>query len=116
MLQYYLCYNLTKKIQKGCDMTKHFILNFLSQHKDDFLQKYGVTKIGLFGSYVRGDFIEGSDVDIAIEMLNEKKSLNTFFSLRRELEEAFKLKVDLGMESSLKPIAKERILKEIVYV
>lgn len=97
-------------------MTKTFILDFLAQHKDEFLKKYGVTKIGLFGSYVRGDFKEDSDIDIAIEMLNEKKSLNTFFSLRRELEEAFKLKVDLGIESSLKPIAKEKILKEIVYV
>ena len=97
-------------------MTKTFILNFLSQHKDEFFQKYGVTKIGLFGSYVRDDFKEESDIDIAIEMLSEKKSLNTFFSLRRELEEAFKLKVDLGIESSLKPLAKERILKEIIYV
>jgi len=97
-------------------MTKAFILNFLSQHKDEFYQKYGVTKIGLFGSYVRGDFKEESDIDIAIEMLNEKKSLNTFFSLKRELEDVFKLKVDLGIESSLKPIAKEKILKEIVYV
>ena len=97
-------------------MTKAFILNFLSQHKNDFYNKYGVTKIGLFGSYVRGDFKEESDIDIAIEILNEKKSLNTFFSLRRELEDAFKLKVDLGIESSLKPIAKEKILKEIVYV
>jgi len=97
-------------------MTKAFILNFLAQHKDEFFKKYGVTKIGLFGSYVRDDFKEDSDVDIAIEMLNEKKSLNSFFSLRRELEEAFNLKVDLGIESSLKSIAKEKILKEIIYV
>ncbi len=97
-------------------MTKDFILNFLSQHKDEFLERYGVTKIGLFGSYVRGDFKEESDVDIAIEILNEKKNLNTFFSLKRELETAFNLKVDLGIESSLKPMAKERILKEIIYV
>jgi len=97
-------------------MTKAFILDFLSQHKNEFLQKYGVTKIGLFGSYVRDDFREESDIDIAIEMLNEKKSLSTFFALKRELENAFNLKVDLGIESSLKPIAKEKILKEIIYV
>ncbi|MFA6137996.1 MAG: nucleotidyltransferase family protein [Sulfurimonas sp.] len=97
-------------------MTKTFILDFLAQHKNDFFQKYGVTKIGLFGSYVRDDFKDESDIDIAIEMLNEKKSLSTFFALKRELENAFNLKVDLGIESSLKPLAKERILKEIVYV
>jgi len=97
-------------------MTKTFILDFLAQHKNDFSQKYGVTKIGLFGSYAREDFKEGSDIDIAIEMENDKKSLNTFFSLKRELEEAFNLKVDLGIESSLKAIPKEKIMKEIVYV
>ncbi|MEA2099062.1 MAG: nucleotidyltransferase family protein [Campylobacterota bacterium] len=97
-------------------MTRAFILEFLSQHKEEFLKKYGVTKIGLFGSYARGDFTKDSDIDIAIEMLNDKKSLSTFFALKRELEEIFNLKVDLGIESSLKPIAKERIFKEIVYV
>ncbi|MDD2781177.1 nucleotidyltransferase family protein [Sulfuricurvum sp.] len=97
-------------------MTKTFILDFLAQHKNDFSQKYGVTKIGLFGSYAREDFKDGSDIDIAIEMQNDKKSLNTFFSLKRELEAAFNLKVDLGIESSLKAIAKEKIMKEIVYV
>ncbi|MDQ7044889.1 MAG: nucleotidyltransferase family protein [Sulfurimonas sp.] len=97
-------------------MTKVFILDFLSKHKEEFLTKYGVTKIGLFGSYARNENTQDSDVDIAIEILNEKKSLTNFFSIRRELENAFHLKVDLGIESSLKKIAKERILKEIVYV
>lgn len=97
-------------------MTKTLILEFLSKHKTEYLEKYGVTKIGLFGSYAREESKESSDVDIAIEMLDEKKSLHTFFSLKRELESAFHTKVDLGIESSLKPIARERILKEIIYV
>ncbi len=97
-------------------MTKTFVLDFLKQHKSEYLKKYGVTKIGLFGSYARGESKETSDIDIAIEMLAEKKSLHTFFSLKRELEKAFNTKVDLGIESALKPIAKERIRKEIIYV
>jgi predicted nucleotidyltransferase len=97
-------------------MTKTFILEFLLKHKTEYLEKYGVTKIGLFGSYAREESKKSSDVDIAIEMLDEKKSLHTFFSLKRELENAFHTKVDLGIESSLKPIARERILKEIIYV
>jgi len=97
-------------------MTKAFILNFLSNHKEDFFHKYGVTKMGLFGSYAREEAKESSDIDIAIEMSNEKKSLHAFFSLKRELEKAFSTKVDLGIENTLKPIAKERILKEIIYV
>lgn len=97
-------------------MTKTFVLNFLKQHKSEYLDKYGVTKIGLFGSYAREEAKETSDIDIAIEMLDEKKSLHTFFSLKRELEKAFNVKVDLGIESTLKPIVKERIIKEIIYV
>ena len=97
-------------------MTQAFVLNFLKEHKTRYLKEYGVTKIGLFGSYAREEAKESSDVDIAIEMLAEKKSLSTFFALRRELEKAFHTKVDLGIESALKPIAKERISKEIIYV
>jgi len=96
-------------------MTKALILDFLAKHKNEFKEKYGVTKIGLFGSYARGESTAASDVDIAIEMLNEKKSLHSFFSLKRELEKAFGTKVDLGIESTLKPIAKERILREVIY-
>ena len=97
-------------------MTKDYILNVLSTHKNNFYENYGITKIGLFGSYSRGDQTSDSDIDIAIEMLKEKKTLNTFFSLRRELEDAFKVKVDLGIESSLKVAVKSQILKEIIYV
>jgi len=97
-------------------MTKAFILDFLSSHKDELAQKYGVTKIGLFGSYARDEQREDSDIDIAVEMSNEKKSLRTFFGLKNEMELAFGKKIDLGIESTLKPIAKEYILKEIIYV
>lgn len=97
-------------------MTKAFVLDFLKEHKMQFMKKYGVTKIGLFGSYARGEENVSSDVDIVIEMLTEKKSLSAFFSLKRELETALHTKVDLGIESALKPIAKEYILKDIIYV
>jgi predicted nucleotidyltransferase len=96
-------------------MTKQFILDFLSSHKAELAEKYGVTKIGLFGSYARGDEREDSDIDIAVEMLEERKNLRTFFGLKDEMECVFGKKVDLGIESTLKPIAKEVILKEIIY-
>jgi len=97
-------------------MTKAFILDFLSSHKEELAQKYGVTKIGLFGSYARGDEREESDIDIAVEITHEKKSLRTFFGLKHEIELSLGKKIDLGIESTLKPIAKEYILKEIIYV
>jgi predicted nucleotidyltransferase len=50
-------------------MTKEQILDFLKQHKQEMNDRFGVTKIGLFGSYVRGEEREDSDIDVAIELL-----------------------------------------------
>jgi len=97
-------------------LDKHDILHYLKTHKQEFFDKYGVTKIGLFGSYATQTQHTHSDIDIAIEMVAEKKNLRSFFGLKRELEAAFQKKVDLGIESTLKPAVKMRILKEIIYV
>jgi len=97
-------------------MDKKIILDYLAKNKEIFKEKYGVTKIGLFGSYVRNEQRDDSDIDIAVEMIEEKKTLRTFFGFKQEVELAFGKKVDLGIESTLKPIAKESILKEIIYV
>ncbi|MCF6309081.1 MAG: nucleotidyltransferase family protein [Sulfurimonas sp.] len=96
-------------------MTKEYILNFLKEHKSEFRDKFGVVKIGLFGSYARNEATENSDIDIAVE-LNSENSFRTFFSLLYFLEDNFHKKIDLGIEHSIKPIAKAKILKEIIYV
>lgn len=96
-------------------MDKAFILDFLTKNKTALKESYGVQKIGLFGSYARGDFTDESDIDIAVEIESSKKTLNTFFELKREMERAFGKRVDLGIESTLKPIAKEMIDREIIY-
>ncbi|MBV5277881.1 MAG: nucleotidyltransferase family protein [Campylobacteraceae bacterium] len=97
-------------------MTKAFILNFLNEHKKELNEKYGITKIGLFGSYARDEQTDESDIDLACEMTKEKKTLHTFLQFKREMEAVFGKKVDLGIESTLKPIAREYIQKEIIYV
>ncbi|AFV98023.1 hypothetical protein B649_08555 [Candidatus Sulfuricurvum sp. RIFRC-1] len=97
-------------------MTKAFILDFLTQHKKELNEKYGVVKIGLFGSYARDEQREDSDIDIAVEIVKERKNIHTFLNLKREMEKAFEKKVDLGIESTLKPLAKIYIAKEIIYV
>lgn len=97
-------------------MTKTFILNFLAEHKKELNEKYGVIKIGLFGSYARDEQTEESDIDIAIEIEKERKNIHTFLNLKREMEQILEKKVDLGIESSLKPLAKKYIEKEIIYV
>ena len=97
-------------------MTKDMILESLRLHKEELTNKYGLIKIGLFGSYARDEQREESDIDIAIEIQKDKKNIHTFLKIKREIEDLFGKKVDLGIESSLKPIAKEYINKEIIYV
>jgi predicted nucleotidyltransferase len=97
-------------------MDRDDILSFLRTHKDEMFQHYGVARIGLFGSFARGEASEASDIDIAIELVPGKKSLSNFFAFRRYLEKTFDRKVDLGIESALKPLARDMIGKEIIHV
>ncbi len=92
------------------------IITFLQAHKDELAQRFGVVSIGLFGSFARGKAREDSDIDIAIELMPEKKTLGNFLGIRRYLEQEFGRKVDLGIESTLKPLARKIITKEIIHV
>ena len=106
---------MSPKANGGLIMDKNEIVTFLKAHKEEIQKKYGVKKIGLFGSYVRGDAKKDSDIDIAVE-LNEEHIFRNFFALERYLKENLKTNVDLGIESAIKPYVKKRILKEIIYV
>ncbi len=81
-----------------------------------FKKEFGVTRIGLFGSFVQGKANPSSDIDIVIEMDREKKSLHNFMQLRRLLEQQTERKIDLGFEKSLKPIVKKSLKNQIIYV
>lgn len=77
------------------------------------LQRYGVKRVGLFGSCVRGEVKEDSDIDILVE-IEEDISLLDFIGIKLELEEALGKKVDLVEYSTIKPLLRKRILDEQV--
>lgn len=79
------------------------------------LKQAGVTHSSVFGSYVRGEAREDSDIDVLVEF-PRGKSLFDFIDLQMKLEHALGRKVDLGEYSTIKPRLKEYILKEAVQI
>ena len=79
------------------------------------LQRYGVKRVGLFGSYIRGDMREDSDIDILVE-IEKDISLLDFVGVKLEIEEALGIKVDLVEYDTIKPLLREKILKEQVVI
>lgn len=79
------------------------------------LQRYDVVRAALFGSFVRGEMGEGSDIDILVEFGGEK-SLLDLVALKMELEEILGRDVDVLTYKSLHPLMKSAVLKEQVVV
>ncbi len=75
------------------------------------LRDYGVKKASLFGSVVRGDATEESDIDILVEF-EGRKSLLDLAGLKLDLQDVLKKKVDVLTYKSLHPLLKDRILSE----
>ncbi len=100
-------------------MTKMMVINAIKvkiKSAEPFLkEKFRVKKIGIFGSYSRGEQRKNSDIDILVEFY-EEPSLFEFIRLERYLKSILKIKVDLVMKDSLKPYIGKRILDEVIYV
>jgi len=97
-------------------MTRTEILDFLKQHKAEMRQAYGVQEIVLFGSYARQSAREDSDIDIAVELDDDKKTLTNFFGLKRFLEVRLGKRIDLGIKSAMKPIVRKAAQDDMLYV
>jgi predicted nucleotidyltransferase len=76
------------------------------------LGKYGVRKIGLFGSYARGEERTDSDLDVLVDF-KERKSLLTLVRIERELSEHIGVKVDLLTEQAISPYLVEKIKADL---
>ena len=82
----------------------------------DYIQnKYKVKEIGIFGSHVRGDAAQESDLDILVTV-DLSIDLLAFIELEHYLSEKLGIKVDLVMKDTLKPYIGKQILKEVIYI
>ena len=85
----------------------------LKEYKPILEQQYYVKKIGVFGSYVRNEQRDDSDIDIIVEF--SRPVGFKFIDLKIFLEEILNREVDLVTPNALKPQIKEKILREVSY-
>ncbi|MCP2518990.1 nucleotidyltransferase family protein [SCandidatus Aminicenantes bacterium Aminicenantia_JdfR_composite] len=90
------------------------ILEKIKENKKK-IKRFGVKKIGLFGSYVRNEQKSGSDIDILVEFEKGMKTFDNYMDLKFFLEDLFNCKVDLVIIETIKPDLKSNILENVKY-
>ena len=87
----------------------------LSDFKQMFAQKFGIIKIGIFGSVARNEQAENSDIDIVVEV--NKPTLQLMYELKEALKQLFNCEVDLvRFRDTLRPLFKSNIQRDVIYV
>jgi predicted nucleotidyltransferase len=90
-------------------------IEILKRHESTIKEKFHVRKIGVFGSFARGEEKEGSDIDVLIELEDRYETFDNFMDLKFFLEDLFKREVDLVTVEALRPQLKDDIMREVVY-
>jgi predicted nucleotidyltransferase len=94
--------------------TKQDILNVLDQNASR-LKALGVSRIGLFGSFVRGEQHPDSDIDLLVDFESGRKTFDNFMELSFFLEDVLEHRVELVTVASLSPYLGPHILREVAY-
>ncbi len=94
-------------------MNREEVLRRLRQHKDRLMAEYRLTRLELFGSFVRDAQTPGSDVDILVEY-ETAPGLFDFIRLKNTLSGLLGAEVDLVMKEALRPRIGRRVLREAI--
>ncbi len=100
-------------------MTKQIILEYLKNKKEELQKKYGITSLGLYGSYARDEATSKSDVDIFYERDSsfELESGVEFLTINEKLANDLNVeKVDFVSLKFMNPIIKYYAKKDFIYV
>ncbi len=89
------------------------ILRTIEENRDE-IKQFGVKKLGIFGSAVRGDQTDDSDIDFLVQL--EKETFRAYMGLAIFLEDLFNRKIDLVIEHTIKERYRDNILQEVKYV
>jgi hypothetical protein len=91
------------------------VLEAINTRKSD-IGKLGIVKVGLFGSFSRGDQNQESDVDLLIEFGKNKKNFKNYMDFIKLAENLFGREVEVVTPESLSPYIAPYIEKEVKYV
>jgi predicted nucleotidyltransferase len=94
--------------------TKQDILDALHQNQSR-LRSLGVKRMGVFGSFVRGQQRPESDIDLLVEFERDEKTFDRFMELSFFLEDILQHRIELVTTESLSPYLAPHILKEVEY-
>ena len=95
-------------------MRRKEALKLLQEHKQEFGERYGITKLGIFGSVARDEAVDSSDVDVVVEMAPD---MFARANLKEELETILEARVDVVRYwRRMNHYLKNRIDKEAHYV
>ena len=94
---------------------KEQIFRFIKDNKE-ILSRYKVKRLGLFGSFIRNEQEDQSDVDIMVEYEEGEKTIDNFLGLIDYLESNFEREIELVTPESLSKYIKQYVEKEIEYV
>ena len=94
--------------------TKREVFQTLSDHSNQ-LKRLGVRSVGLFGSFVRDEQTEESDVDILVQFEPQQKNFDNFMELSVLLEKLLRRRVELVTTEALSPYIGPHIMSEVEY-
>jgi len=90
-------------------------LALVRQNLRTIRERYGVARIGVFGSVVRGEATPESDIDILVEFREGEETFDHFMDLKFYLEDLLGRPADLVIADTLKPRIRSTVLGEVVY-
>lgn len=90
-------------------------IELISKNCSELKEKFGVKKIGIFGSFARDEQKKTSDIDILVE-LEKPIGIFQFLDLEEYLSKLLKRKVDLVTKKAIKKTIQKAVLKETIYV
>jgi len=91
------------------------LLSLLTKDREENIRRFGIKKLGIFGSAARNEMHAGSDIDVLVEF-QALPTFDAYMDLKFYLENLFHMSVDLVIEDTVKPRMRPLIEKDLIRV